>query len=338
MQIRFLWWLPLVASAAWWTPALAGPHDASNALPTLDARAWLDRIRHAAKQRNYQGTMVFTASEVVSSSRVAHYCVGDDIYERVEALDGRQRNIYRHNDVVHTVWPASKVATVERVDSAAESLGMPELEARLQEQYDVRMLGTDRLAGRQAHVLMLQPRDTARFAQRLWADADTGLMLRADVLNVQGAVLESSAFSYIEIGGRSMHASVMAPARMLEGYRVVDLQAEPTRLEVEGWSLKALPPGFRVVGCTRRAIGDPAAVAGAATPRALQVLLSDGLARVSIFIEPHDPDRPRQALLTQMGATHTLMKQRFERWWVTVMGDVPPATLKQFFMALERQP
>jgi sigma-E factor negative regulatory protein RseB len=42
--------------------------------------------------------------------------------------------------------------------------------------------------------------------------------------------------------------------------------------------------------------------------------------------------------MTQMGATHTLMRQRFDRWWITVMGDVPPATLKQFLAALERRP
>jgi len=42
--------------------------------------------------------------------------------------------------------------------------------------------------------------------------------------------------------------------------------------------------------------------------------------------------------LTQMGATHTLMKPHGERWWVTVMGDVPPATLKQFHAALVRRP
>ena len=37
-----------------------------------DAQALLSRLQHAARQRNYVGTMVFTAGEVVSSSRVAH--------------------------------------------------------------------------------------------------------------------------------------------------------------------------------------------------------------------------------------------------------------------------
>ncbi|NBP46433.1 MAG: transcriptional regulator, partial [Betaproteobacteria bacterium] len=63
-----------------------------------------------------------------------------------------------------------------------------------------------------------------------------------------------------------------------------------------------------------------------------------GLARVSVFIESKEGSLSRQPLLTQMGATHTLMKPHGERWWVTVMGDVPAATLKQFHAALVRRP
>ena len=45
----------------------------------------------------------------------------------------------------------------------------------------------------------------------------------------------------------------------------------------------------------------------------------------------------KQPLLTQLGATHTLMQPHGSEWWVTVMGDVPAHTLKQFHQALERR-
>jgi len=89
----------------------------------------------------------------------------------------------------------------------------------------------------------------------------------------------------------------------------------------------------------QRGIGDPGElVTGSRPSDAIQAVFSDGLARVSVFIEKHDPARQRQPLMTQMGATHTLMRQRHDRWWITVMGDVPPMTLKQFLAALERRP
>lgn len=337
MLLRVLWSLPLLAAALWCNPVLAGPPGLA-AGPHLDARAWLERIRLAAKERNYHGTMVFSAGDVVSSSRVGHFCVGDQVYERIEALDGQQQQVYRHNDVVHTLWPSRRVATIEKGDVLATEFGLPRIELRLQEQYEVKVLQPERLAGRDAHVLLLRPRDVLRFAQRLWADRDTGLMLRADVLGPGGQLLESTAFSDLEIGARPQRESVVGPMRRLDGFRVLNLQPVATTLEAEGWSLGSLPAGFRLVGSVRRGIGDPADGASGSAVQALQAVFSDGLARVSVFIETHDAARTRQALMTQMGATHTLMRPLKERWWVTVMGDVPPSTLKQFVAALERHP
>jgi sigma-E factor negative regulatory protein RseB len=59
---------------------------------------------------------------------------------------------------------------------------------------------------------------------------------------------------------------------------------------------------------------------------------------VSMFIEAIDRQRHKKPLLTQVGATHTLMQPHGSEWWITVMGDVPAITLKQFFQALERRP
>lgn len=331
--------LLLIATTSGWGPAWAGASAAVGSGSVLDGRAWLERIRVAAKERNYQGTMVFTAGDVVTSSRIGHYCVGDERFERVEALGGQQQRVYRHNDLVHTLWPERRVATVERRDGVTEELGLPEIDPRLQEHYDVRTLASDRVAGRDAQVLLLKPRDGARFAQRLWADASTGLLLRADILGASGQVLESVAFSDVEIGSRSQRESVRAPMKNLAGYRVITLNPVATRLESEGWALGGLPAGFQIVGCVRRGVGDPLEIASSPRPpEALQVVLSDGLARVSLFIEPQDPARRRRPLMTQMGATHTVMRQMRDRWWITAMGDVPMPTLLQLLSSLERRP
>ena len=204
----------------------------------VDARGWLARIHMAANGRNYQGTMVFSAGGVMSSSRVAHFCVGDQVYERIEALDGRLRQVYRHNDLVHTVWPQAGMAVVERrslqanLPSATQSV-----EPRALDQYEFRAEGRDRVAGREAVVFLLQPRDEWRFAQRIWADQETGLMLRSDVLGASRAVLESAAFSEVEVGVRAQPDSVLQPIRKLESLRVLRPAHMPTQLESQGWSL-----------------------------------------------------------------------------------------------------
>jgi sigma-E factor negative regulatory protein RseB len=66
---------------------------------------------------------------------------------------------------------------------------------------------------------MLKPRDKHRYAQRLWADRETGLLLRSDLLGPAGEVLESSAFTDVLIGGKPPPELVLKPMKRLDGYR-----------------------------------------------------------------------------------------------------------------------
>ncbi len=310
----------------------------SPALKAADAAHWVETIQHAAEQRSYSGTLVYTAADQVSSSRLARYVTGGQVWEHLESLDGPQQRVYRHNDSLHTIWPERRVVTVERFDALGETLGMPSLDPRLQNHYEMRMLGSERVAGREASVLSLKPRDEMRFAQRLWADRATGLLLRTDVMSATGKVLESTTFSNIEIDVRLTRDQMLNPAKRLEGFRQVQVLHEATSLDVEGWAMERIPDGFRLLGCVKRPMNHLQASPAEKPVRALQVVYSDGLARVSLFVEPVDPAHPRQPLSTYVGATHTLMKARDNRWWITVMGDVPVVTLKAFADALLRKP
>jgi sigma-E factor negative regulatory protein RseB len=325
------------AGAAGLGHAQTSPNPAAS---PLDAKALLGRLQAAARSRNYEGTLVYSAGEVVSSSRVAHFGVAGHWFERIEALDGREQRIYRHNELVHSFWPRSKVVTVEQRDAGTAGTLMVQVESRLAEHYEPQILGRDRVAGRQAEVLLLRARDALRFSQRLWADQATGLMLRADVVGPEGKLLESSAFSQLQLDGRLQKEAVLAPMHKVAGYRVVNVSPVPTRLEDEGWRLAQPPAGFKLLGSVRRMI-DPLGGADESSP-ALHAVFSDGLARVSIFIEPLPAGRQRQPLQTQLGATHTLMRAHGTpsgaAYWVTLMGDVPAATLRAFADGLQRQP
>lgn len=334
VQIRPVWrapawrWLALGLLCTAILPAAAGP-----AAPTLDAAAWLARLNTAATDRNYRGTMVYTAGGgVVSSSRVAHLSIGGQVYERSEALDGQQHRVYRHNDTVHSVWPHKKVVVVEQ--KAATPSGLVSTRRRVEPRalahYTLSVKGSSIVAGRPAQVLVLQPQDGLRFEQRLLADEATGLLLRTDVLAPDGRVLESSAFTEVEIGQRADPAGVldgMKPA----GYQVLPSRREPVDWASQGWRLRSDLPGFQMVGCVQR----PALAAGTEA-RALQAMFSDGLSFVSLFIEPFHEQAHTRALAAEAGATHTVM-QRVGDHWITAMGDVPHQTLERFVAALERR-
>lgn len=336
----------LVAGAGLTLLVPAWAQGSGEAVPA-DPKAWLMRIHNAANTANYHGTLVFSGSGVLSSSRVWHYCVGDQTYEKRETLDGRPQRVLRHNDTVHTVWPQSGRVLIERDRPLASRGSSPvAVEPRALQQYALQREGSARIAGREADVFLLKPRDELRYAQRLWADKATGLMLRADVLAADASVLESAAFTEIEIGVRPQPETVLREIRRLGrdgGLRSVVAPMQRTQLEAEGWQLGEQVAGFELAGCVKRPVDVADAYDNGAgdaqrdpnnAAHVIQAVFSDGLTHVSLFIEPYDPLRPRQPAKARLGATSTVM-QRHGKHWVTAMGDVPPQTLERFIAALQ---
>jgi sigma-E factor negative regulatory protein RseB len=89
------------------------------------------------------------------------------------------------------------------------------------------------------------------------------------------------------------------------------------------------------VSCVRRSFERAGEEPGAGAPvEVLQAIFSDGLTHVSVFIETARAEGQRTGHAA-FGATHTLMLPHGNGHWLTVMGDVPLATLKQFAQALE---
>jgi len=302
-----------------------------------EVRSWLMRIHEAASHRNFQGTFVVSAGGAVSSARIAHFCEGTNQFERIDSLDGQTRYVFRHNDVVHTLWPQARVALVEQRDLLNSFPALLQIgDDRIADFYEVRPQGLERVAGHEANVLTLRPRDLYRFGYRLWAEKVSGLLLRADVLGEHGEILETSAFSDVAINVRSQPEAVLQPIRRLEGYKILKPSFVPTTLDAEGWAFKQSVPGFKQVSCVKRPLEGAQDGAPADSQQALQTIFSDGLTYVSVFIEPFSPERHTKSMLTTLGATQTLMRRQGD-WWITVVGDVPTATLKAFAAGLEHK-
>jgi sigma-E factor negative regulatory protein RseB len=338
LKLSALTWVCAALACASFVPAHAGADSASTPADPGEVRAWLMRIHSAASHHNFQGTFVVSGGGSVSSARIAHYCDGSNQYERVESLDGQARHVFRHNDVVQTVWPGSQVARIEQRELVMSFPALLQAGGdHIVDFYDVQRQGSDRVAGHEANVLWVKPRDAYRFGYRLWADKASGLLLRADVLGDKEELLETSAFSDVSIGVKAQPESVLAAMKKLDGYQVMRPVLTPTRLETEGWVLNEPAPGFRQVSCVRRPMSGVGPNESQALPsQVLQAIYSDGLTYVSVFIEPFVAQRHTRPLAASVGATQTLMRKQGD-WWVTVVGDVPSATLRQFANGLERK-
>jgi sigma-E factor negative regulatory protein RseB len=329
--------LVLSAGAATNFVAAQTPSAPTSSAPALEAKTvsdWLMRMHEASKRRAYVGTYVVSSAAGLSSAKIWHVCDGAQQMERVEALTGAPRSTFRHNDQVITYLPSSKTAVTEK----RESLGLfPNLlqsgDNNIAQFYSVKMDGKERVAGVQADVLQFAPKDKLRFGYRLWAEAQRGLVLKLQTLDAQGAVIEQAAFSELQLDAPVQMDKLSRLMNATEGYKVVSPDMAKTTPEAEGWQLKNAIAGFKPVNCLKRVMNQDAGV----TKNAMQWVFSDGLASVSIFIEAYDPSRHNQEGIMTMGATHTLLQRQANQYWLTVMGEVPPATLRLFAQGLERK-
>lgn len=291
---------------------------------------WLSRMHEASHQRAYQGTLVVTAGTNMSASRIWHVCDGVQQMERVETLTGAPRTTIRRNSDVITFAPDSKTAWVEK----RESLGLFPAFLRtpsnaIPEHYDVRETGTDRVAGHPTDRLEIVPRDALRFGYRIWAEQKTGLVVKMQTLGEQGAVLEQMAFSELQLNAPVRMESLKRQMADTRGYEVQKPNMKKTTAEAEGWRLKEAVPGFASMSCHTR--GSP----GGLEPASMQWVFSDGLASVSLFVETFDPQRHGSEKSAAAGATHSFSR-RLDGYWITALGEVPPATLRRFALSLER--
>ena len=144
-------------------------------------------------------------------------------------------------------------------------------------------------------------------------------------------VLESTAFSAVELGVTPRPQTVLQAMQPPAGYRVVRPQQQVTTLEAQGWALVRPVPGFRLAGCVLRGVEN----AGRRDP-VLHAVFTDGLTLVSLFVETFDDKLHRGEGHNQQGATSSLSQRRGEHWF-TVVSAAPLPTLKLFAAAMDKR-
>ena len=344
MSLKLLWLgAVLLGAPLAMNPAVAqtAPAAASVSQPGVGAAdrsvsQWLLRMDEASRQSAYTGTFVVSsASGHLSSARIWHVCQGDQQMERVEALTGVPRTTFRHNDQVVTFFPKTRIVKTERREwfNLFPNL-LRSSDSAIDQFYTAQRVGSGRVAGFEARVVQLKPKDDLRFGYRIWSEKKSGLVVKLQTLGAHGEVLEQAAFSDLKIDAPVDMGALVRMMGDTSGYKVVTTAMVKTTAAAEGWTLKSPVPGFKPMTCYMRPI-----TAAGASDNALQWVFSDGLASVSVFVETYDPKRHAQETHLTVGATQMLTRHLSTSagdWWITVVGEVPLRTLTAFAQNLER--
>lgn len=292
--------------------------------PQADNLNWLRKIAVAPHQLNYAGVFVYQSGNRIETSRISHMVDETGEHEKLEALDGTPREVIRHNDDVSCYFPDKNTVVIEKRRSIKPFPSLlPRQLSDLTENYRVKKGGTERVSGFDSQVIILEPKDAYRYARVLWADMATGLLLKTRVRDEKNEVVEQFAFTQLSIGGK-MDKAAFLPKHAAE---VPSALEKPGSVEEEnsGWEVAQLPAGFRKVRELKRTMP------GKKHP-VRHLVYSDGLASVSVFIEPREGAAAEEGLMPQ-GAINVFSKT-VGGFKVIVLGEVPPVTVTRIAHSL----
>jgi len=286
-----------------------------------ESLAWLKKILEATRNLSYSGTFVYQQGKQSETSRITRLASAD--VEKLEVLDGLPRELVRSKDTVRCYLPQAKVVKVEqRTPDRTFPALLPERINALSRHYDIALGETRRIAGFDCQSVNLTPKDDLRYGYHLYADRATGMLIGAVTVDSTGNQIEQFMFTQIAIG--NVTPEMVKPRQTAAGWRVEDAEAAPATLT--GWTLKPEVPGFQKVIELKRRMESKAVG---------QVVFSDGLAAVSVFIEPLEGRRePPRTGLASLGAIHIYTRE-VANHMVTVVGEAPAASVQRIGNAVE---
>ncbi|MBK7661620.1 MAG: MucB/RseB C-terminal domain-containing protein [Betaproteobacteria bacterium] len=321
----------LTATLPWL--ALAGAVLPAAAAPGSDPIAWLQRAADSARTTTFAGTVVHMTGERTSTSRITHIFLSGSEHEKIESLDGPRREIVRHNEDLQCFYPDAKTV---RLDRRVTARFFPAVVsgpvASIAENYTVKLGEVERVLGQDCRWIHLDPRDALRYAQRLCAELGSGLVMRARTLSRKGQVIEQFTFTDLRMGPQVSRGEVKSTFYGQSKDWRTDTQPRDEVKEVDtGWTVTALPPGFRKVKeMARRMPGRDKPVS--------QIVYTDGVASFSVFVESAASGaRVPESTQTEEGDLSVFVGPVGESQ-VTVLGEVPPVTAQQVGRSVARRP
>jgi sigma-E factor negative regulatory protein RseB len=288
--------------------------------PAMD---WLQKMSGAMRNLSYRGNFVYLHGDQIESMEITHFKNLNEEKEKLVSLNGEAREVIRDNNNLTCIWPSSKEVVVDAVrQNNFSPIFIPEDIARLSMFYEMKLLGKERIADKNTVVVHIIPKDKLRYGMKFWINEQNGLMMKSSLLDDRNRELEQVMFTSISLLDENAKLIPATVPRFDDGFTLIRYHRGDS-LSVydadENWQLNKIPPGFRRETVLMRKL-----------PRTRQfiqqMVYTDGLASLSVFIERSSNDTPSG--ITSMGAVNAYIRI-VNDYSVTAIGEVPAITVKR---------
>ncbi|TXH04932.1 MAG: hypothetical protein E6R07_06055 [Nevskiaceae bacterium] len=290
---------------------------------------WLVKLSDAARTASYQGIIVYRGSDILETFRVAHRNQNGTELERVQSLNGEPRDILKENDRVICLLPRDRRVSINRPTPKGLFPALsPERLKQIAAVYEFDDLGSARVAGRNCHGIAITPRDQFRYGYEIWADTQTAVPLKVNLIGRDGTMMEQMMFTEVDFPASIPDTAFEMPKP--DGDRIERVMRDPASVpsppvapptpETVAWDVDHLPPGFHVTLRELRTLPNNAGTVE-------HLLISDGLSAISIFSAHRTSQAKPLNGVSQIGAVNAYGRM-VGSFHITVVGEAPPETVK----------
>lgn len=283
----------------------------------LTALQWLEKMNHAMKTLNYQGTVVFMKNGQLDSMKYKHQVELGIEQERLISLNSPLREVMRKANEVSCIFKetSQKIINHHPIDSSF-IINLPSDTAYLDKYYSFALAGNESIAMLPTQIVNIQPKDQFRYARKIWIDTQHFLPLKVEAYNLDGSILDQVVFTDIELDSAKEASSNEVDEKKLDVKHIHSHQAEP--FENASFRLNNWPDGFKTLFFIRNSMQTPQTAVD-------HLLISDGLSSVSVYLEPVESQGMQG--FNSLGSVNSFSRV-INNYQITVLGEVPAKTVE----------
>ncbi len=297
---------------------------------TSDAVDLLERMSVSAKRLSFQGEFVYQQGAQLQTLSVIHQAEDQTASERerIFYLDGAPREVIRSGN---ELFFSSYNEGVTKFQHGSLMPVLSKFQSGVSEHfYDLKIAGVDRVAGREAVLLLVLPKDRFRYGYQLWLDRESSLLLKSVLVDDQGKIIERLQFTSLNIGNLSNDDLALLDHKPSNVDETIRLRSNPAigLSDKPGapskWQTGWLPAGFVLENSSIR----PSPMSQHDVDA---LIFSDGIANFSVFVEQDDTRVLSQASeqIGALSAVSKIYREGNQYFHVTVVGDIPLGTAER---------
>lgn len=295
----------------------------------------LNTISEASKTKAFEGRFVYLANNQLRSLEVLHSSKEGVELERLTPLNSEGPEILRRGDELICIHPeGDSMRVANSLPSGPFSSRFSQISEAINEIYELRFDGTDKVAGRLAKKYKISPKDPYRYAYSMWIDNESGLLLKYTLLGEQNQGLETFEFVVLKVGSDISESSFEHQFNTeSKNLNVVHLDGKISSQRNIGWKAAWVPPGFTMAGCDIRRLQ-------ASNIEVNAMVYSDGMSSFTVFIEKLGSENETSTMPNnQFGATasfSTELNTESGNYLITVMGELPMKAVEKIAKSVAR--